>query len=76
MVRTALDAAFRARLVFGLAVAGPDDESVWSWEAVGIHPDCWTDGICWACNVNEEPSDQPVAWMPFTPLPSPPSGED
>lgn len=30
-----------------------------------IHPDCWTDGVCWEINADEEPSDQPDIWMPL-----------
>lgn len=32
------------------------------WVATTIHPDCWTDGACWANNADEEPSDQPIRW--------------
>lgn len=33
------------------------------------HPACWTDGVCWESNADEEPSDPPILW---TPLPEPP----
>lgn len=25
-------------------------------------PECWTDGVCWSSNENDDPSVQPVAW--------------
>lgn len=47
-------------------------EDCWGWHASieGVHPPCWTDGICWAENEDGEESVQPVAWMPFPVLPA------
>lgn len=43
-----------------------DGNDVGGWVAVvdGEHPECWTDGVCWASNEMEVESDQPVAWRP------------
>lgn len=28
-------------------------------------PESWTDGVCWASNEDEEPSDPPIRWAPM-----------
>jgi len=37
--------------------------SQWGADDEGIHPACWTDGLCWHRNEDAEPSDPPVAFM-------------
>lgn len=48
---------------------GSDGTEADAWMAQGIHPRCWTDGICWERNEDDEPSDAPTHWQP---LPAPP----
>lgn len=42
-----------------------ETEEVGAWAAVheGEHPPCWSDGICWAKNEDEQPSDPPKWWI-------------
>lgn len=43
-----------------------DAEFNWSWataEEDDPVPNCWTDGVCWDVNGDEERSDWPVGWM-------------
>ena len=42
----------------------------WGADEEGLHPDCWTDGLCWYRNEDDEPSDQPIAFVPNTAVPS------
>jgi len=48
-------------------------DDAWTWIATNDdeHPKCWTDGACWESNEDDEPSDQPVYWMPLPPSPPP-----
>lgn len=43
----------------------------WCAWSENMIPPSWTDGVCWAANENDEPSDHPIGWM----LPPPPSQE-
>jgi hypothetical protein len=45
------------------------DETKLAWQAhvEGNHPACWTDGVCWASNEDNEPSDPPKWWAPMPP---------
>lgn len=45
------------------------DETIGAWRGALLYPDCWTDGICWERNEDDEPSDPPAHWCP---LPDPP----
>ena len=64
IVRTALGRVFSAFM--GTPVVGESgDDLAWTAADEGIHPPCWTDGICWSSNEDEEPSDPPVAWLPI-----------
>ncbi|PZU95595.1 MAG: hypothetical protein DI527_00875 [Chelatococcus sp.] len=51
------------------------DTGAWCATEEGQHPPCWSEGVCWASNEDESPSDPPVAWLPF-PAPSPPAVTD
>jgi len=44
-----------------------EDGACGGWVAVDEdgYPDCWTDGVCWASNDAEVPSDQPAFWRPI-----------
>lgn len=46
-----------------------DEESCDGWQAVneGEHPPCWSGGMCWSSNENEDPSIPPEAWQPLDP---------
>jgi hypothetical protein len=73
IVRTKTGYVFKAKYEHNIA-SGPDEGSCDGW-VVGdgdLHPPCWTDGVCWASNEDEEPSDPPVGWMPL-PAAAPPS---
>lgn len=52
---------------------GSEDEngSCDQWCAIheGEHPPCWSEGACWASNVDEVTSLQPEAWRPLPPAP-------
>lgn len=48
---------------------GPCD--VWKAAEEGQHPYCWTDGLCWDRNADDEPSDPPILWMPLPAAPDP-----
>ena len=63
-------AALRAR--WDTTAEGDDGRSIYTWHATveGAHPRCWTDGVCWAENENNEASDPPVYWQ----MPPPPEG--
>jgi len=66
IIQTKHGRVFLARLEFGAAV--DDSESpIWAWQAEHEHvrPDCWSADICWALNVDDEPSDPPVGWIPL-----------
>lgn len=36
----------------------------WWAEHDGEHPPCWSEGACWASNMDESPSMQPTHWQP------------
>jgi hypothetical protein len=44
-----------------------DEQDCCSWVFVEDQepPPCWTDGVCWESNENDEPSVQPTAWKPI-----------
>ncbi len=67
LVQTAGGCVFKAHLSPGAAEDenGPCD--AWCAAYEGVHPKCWTDGICWASNEDEEPSDPPVRWRAAPP---------
>ena len=71
IVQTMSGCVFRAH--YGETTEDGDgrDCDTWAAEDEGIHPPCWTDGLCWASNEDGEPSDQPVKWL----LPAP-TGEE
>lgn len=35
----------------------------WVWVDESPPPACWTDGVCWQVNEDDEASIQPVAWV-------------
>ncbi len=48
-----------------------DDCPTWrTCEEWDVCPPCWSDGVCWGSNEDDEPSDPPEFWMP---LPQPPT---
>jgi len=52
---------------YGIRVVGfwdniDDDTYCWVATVDGEHPKCWTDGVCWASNEDDVPSDPPVLW--------------
>ena len=65
VVLTQMGRIFKAYLADGGAESeeGPCDQ--WVADEESICPPCWSDGACWSSNADEEPSDQPVAWMPL-----------
>lgn len=49
-----------------------DGNDCWGWVAMSdLHPDDWSDGVCWDVNEDGLPSQKPTSWMP---LPPPPEG--
>ena len=66
VIRTELGRIFAARLMPDAAI---DDDNntcdAWGSEHEGLHPDCWTDGMCWTTNGDGDESDQPVSWLPL-----------
>lgn len=44
-----------------------DDFRCWMAVEMDNHPSCWTDGICWQLNDENEESDPPIKWMPAPP---------
>jgi hypothetical protein len=42
-----------------------NDWNTWVATNEGEHPLSWDDGVCWAFNSDNEPSDPPIAWMPL-----------
>ena len=36
----------------------------WFAEDEATQPSCWTDGVCWEQNADDEKSDQPIKWEP------------
>jgi hypothetical protein len=44
-----------------------DEDRCDGWQAVneGEHPPCWSGGMCWSSNENEDPSIPPEAWQPL-----------
>ena len=44
-----------------------DDDECGGWFYIGNSdpPECWTDGICWAQNENDQPSVRPTHWTPI-----------
>lgn len=63
VVLTQMGRVFKAYLADSVAESdeGPCDQ--WVADEEDICPPCWSDGACWSSNADEEPSDQPVAWM-------------
>ena len=59
----------RASFQWGLVNSLDDECGGWFAEDEDEQSPSWTDGICWASNEDEVPSDQPISWMP---LPDPP----
>lgn len=46
-----------------------ESEPTGAWVAENEHhPKCWTDGVCWASNEDEEPSDPPKFWQQLSPI--------
>lgn len=47
-----------------VAIFAPFDGGSYAWQAwrEDEHPKCWTDGVCWGANENQEPSDPPKWW--------------
>ena len=43
----------------------------WTFTTDQEPPACWTDGICWQVNEDENASVQPTHWKPLPPLPEP-----
>jgi len=37
----------------------------WTFMTDQEHPPCWTDGVCWGLNEDNEQSVLPVAWKPL-----------
>jgi hypothetical protein len=37
----------------------------WAFTTEQEPPDCWTDGVCWASNEDEDPSVPPIYWKPL-----------
>lgn len=67
LVKTERGRVFRA-IVFWL-----DEDAGWTWGVVEDDdpcPSCWTDGVCWNVNADQERSDWPGGWRP---LPNPPA---
>ena len=57
-----------ARLLCNVSMTSEgEDCDQWVAENEGEHPDCWTEGACWASNHNEVRSVQPVAFLPTPP---------
>ena len=46
----------------GLINEAGDDCGGWVASDEGLHPACWTDGVCWESNEDELPSDPPIKW--------------
>lgn len=74
IVRTHQGRVFKAHLTFGYPTE-EEDVCGWSVDDGDPHPDCWSDGVCWANNEDEEPSDGVAAWMSLPPGPDLPSLE-
>lgn len=62
IVRTERGRVFKAKLVHFDDVVGWGTE-----EEDDPRPSCWTDGVCWQLNEDEEPSDPPTHWKPLSP---------
>lgn len=65
IVQTRCGAIFKAEASDGVCEEG------WAWIASdeGVHPRCWTNGVCWSENEDYEPSDPPILWIPAPPAP-------
>jgi len=50
----------------GFMDAAEQDCCAWVFVGDQEPPDCWTDGVCWASNENEEKSVEPIAWKPIS----------
>ena len=57
----------RASFQWGLENGLGDECGAWFAEDEYEQPPSWTDGICWASNEDEVPSDPPTNWMPDPP---------
>jgi len=62
-IKTATGAIVRAFWAGGLMNGSEEDCGGWHALHEGEHPECWTDGICWESNENEQRSDPPVTWI-------------
>ena len=41
------------------------DTGAWVFMADQEPPDCWTDGVCWEANQDNEKSIEPTHWKPI-----------
>ena len=64
-LKTKGDRTLRASFQWGLENGLGDECGGWFAEDEDEQPPSWTDGICWASNEDERPSDPPIHWMPL-----------
>lgn len=60
---------FEASWQPGFVDEAGEDCACWVAFDEGEEPPCWTDGVCWASNEDDEPSELPTHWMPLPAAP-------
>lgn len=46
----------------GFVNENDEDSCTWVWMSGNEPPSCWTNGVCWDANENEQPSVRPTHW--------------
>lgn len=67
LVKTHGGAVFLAKYECNASV-NSDENACDQWQAVNVHPECWTNGCCWESNADEMASDPVVGWINLSAL--------